>query len=274
MNITIESLLADAKYLVNRLKDHDSAAESLAEQASVLKKEMEARNTYQENLIELNKVAGHRPRSTLVLGIQQENCAIRSLQQENDELRQSLVDHQDALELIMTKYRQQMMQFTKHQSLPIASADKVGEKQYRKQNAELVEKICEMATVMRRAADMDDQEFYKDYEELSRLQTENQLLREMLMISRSNKGAGLIGNTTDKPAESRPDEDSQAESDNRSDGAAGLFAGDSETIKRNPEKSAKKVPALPENGIENEIPADDNISSDMDHTLINSDDSS
>nr|XP_039256138.1 FGFR1 oncogene partner 2 homolog isoform X2 [Styela clava] len=66
-------------------------------------------------LIELNKVAGHRPRSTLVLGIQQENNAIRSLQHENDELRQSLTEHQNALELIMTKYRQQMMKFTKHQ---------------------------------------------------------------------------------------------------------------------------------------------------------------
>ena len=40
----------------------------LAEQAAALKKDMEARNTYQENLIELNKVAGHRARSTLVLG--------------------------------------------------------------------------------------------------------------------------------------------------------------------------------------------------------------
>ncbi|XP_077968571.1 FGFR1 oncogene partner 2 homolog isoform X2 [Styela clava] len=98
-------------------RDHDSAAESLVEQT--LKKEMEARNTYQENLIELNKVAGHRPRSTLVLGIQQENNAIRSLQHENDELRQSLTEPQNALELIMTKYRQQMMKFTKHQNIQI-----------------------------------------------------------------------------------------------------------------------------------------------------------
>ena len=46
-----------------------------------------------------------------VVGIQQENSAIRSLQQENDDLRQNLTDHQSALELIMTKYRHQMVQF-------------------------------------------------------------------------------------------------------------------------------------------------------------------
>ncbi|XP_077968573.1 FGFR1 oncogene partner 2 homolog isoform X1 [Styela clava] len=116
---------------------------------------MEARNTYQENLIELNKVAGHRPRSTLVLGIQQENNAIRSLQHENDELRQSLTEHQNALELIMTKYRQQMMKFTKHQNIQITENAYQAEKQYHKENMELIDKIHEMA-VMRHAADVDD----------------------------------------------------------------------------------------------------------------------
>jgi len=38
----------------------------------------------------------------------QENSKIRELQSENIELRQSLSDHQSALEVIMTKYREQM----------------------------------------------------------------------------------------------------------------------------------------------------------------------
>ena len=45
------------------------------------------------------------------LGIQQENCAIRLLQKENQEMRESLVDYQTALELIMNKYRQQKVEF-------------------------------------------------------------------------------------------------------------------------------------------------------------------
>ncbi|EGW06038.1 FGFR1 oncogene partner 2-like [Cricetulus griseus] len=63
---------------------------------------------YQEEIQELNEVARHWPRSTLVMGIQQENRQIRELQQENEELRTSLEEHQSALELIMSKYQEQM----------------------------------------------------------------------------------------------------------------------------------------------------------------------
>uniref|UniRef100_A0A8C6H4I5 FGFR1 oncogene partner 2 n=1 Tax=Mus spicilegus TaxID=10103 RepID=A0A8C6H4I5_MUSSI len=108
MSCTIEKALADAKALVERLRDHDDAAESLIEQTTALSKRVEAMKQYQEEIQELNEVARHRPRSTLVMGIQQENRQIRELQQENKELRTSLEEHQSALELIMSKYREQM----------------------------------------------------------------------------------------------------------------------------------------------------------------------
>lgn len=41
-------------------------------------------------------------------GIQQENRHIRQLQHENKELRAALEEHQNAIELIMSKYRQHM----------------------------------------------------------------------------------------------------------------------------------------------------------------------
>ena len=44
----------------------------------------------------------------LISGIQQENRHIRALQQENKELRAALEEHQNAIELIMSKYRQHM----------------------------------------------------------------------------------------------------------------------------------------------------------------------
>nr|6AKL_A Chain A, Suppressor of IKBKE 1 [Homo sapiens]6AKL_B Chain B, Suppressor of IKBKE 1 [Homo sapiens] len=47
--------------------------------------------------------------STMAL-LSQENTQIRDLQQENRELWISLEEHQDALELIMSKYRKQMLQ--------------------------------------------------------------------------------------------------------------------------------------------------------------------
>ena len=53
----------------------------------------------------MNEIAKHRPRSTLVLGIAQENRQIRQLKQEKEELQMALEEHQSALQLIMHKYR-------------------------------------------------------------------------------------------------------------------------------------------------------------------------
>ncbi|XP_035294339.1 FGFR1 oncogene partner 2 homolog isoform X1, partial [Cricetulus griseus] len=102
-----------AKALVERLRNHDDEAESLIEQTTALSKRVETMKQYQEEIQELNEVARHRPRSTLVMGIQQENRQIRELQQENEELRTSLEEHQSALELIMSKYREQMFRLLK-----------------------------------------------------------------------------------------------------------------------------------------------------------------
>jgi len=63
---------------------------------------------YQEEVGELNETARQRPHTVLVAGIQQENRHLRELQQENRELRAALEEHQNALELIMSKYRQQV----------------------------------------------------------------------------------------------------------------------------------------------------------------------
>ncbi|XP_069939262.1 FGFR1 oncogene partner 2 homolog isoform X2 [Cherax quadricarinatus] len=63
---------------------------------------------YCEEMNELNEAANNRPRSALIHSIQQENRHIRQLQQENKELRLALEEHQNVMELIMSKYRQQV----------------------------------------------------------------------------------------------------------------------------------------------------------------------
>ena len=49
--------------------------------------------------------------SYFLIGIQQENRHIRQLQHENKELRAALEEHQNVLELIMSKYREHMSCF-------------------------------------------------------------------------------------------------------------------------------------------------------------------
>lgn len=62
---------------------------------------------YQEEVEILNAEAKQRPHLQLIAGIQRENRHLREIQAENKELRNALEDHQHALELIMSKYRQQ-----------------------------------------------------------------------------------------------------------------------------------------------------------------------
>ncbi|XP_078530247.1 FGFR1 oncogene partner 2 [Lissotriton helveticus] len=186
MSCTIEKALADAKALVERLRDHDSAAEFLIEQTTALNKRVEAMKQYQEEIQELNEVARHRPRSTLVLGIQQENRQIRVLQQENKELRTSLEEHQSALELIMSKYREQMFRL-----LMASKKDDAGiilklKDQHSTEMQLHVEKINEMTAVMRRAIEIDEKQDCKELERISQLEQENKTLREVLQITRES----------------------------------------------------------------------------------------
>ncbi|CAH2278442.1 FGFR1 oncogene partner 2 isoform X2 [Pelobates cultripes] len=186
MSCTIEKVLADAKALVERLRKHDGEAESLIEQTTVLNKRVEAMQQYQEEIQELNEVARHRPRSTLVLGIQQENRQIRELQQENKELRTSLEEHQSALELIMSKYREQMFCL-----LMASKKDDPGivmklKEQHSKDLQTHVEKIHEMTAVIKCAIEIDNQEGNMEYDRILKLEQENKGLREILQITRES----------------------------------------------------------------------------------------
>uniref|UniRef100_A0A4W3IN54 Suppressor of IKBKE 1 n=2 Tax=Callorhinchus milii TaxID=7868 RepID=A0A4W3IN54_CALMI len=87
MTCTIEKVLTDAKALVERLKDHDNAAESLIEQTTTLNRRVESMKEVgtgfpdrnHEDVVELNQLANHKPHAILL----QENTQIRELHQEN-----------------------------------------------------------------------------------------------------------------------------------------------------------------------------------------------
>ncbi|MEQ2279281.1 FGFR1 oncoprotein partner 2 [Ameca splendens] len=183
MNCSLEKVLADAKSLVERLRNHDNAAEMLIEQTTSLNKRVEAMKQYQEEIDSLNQVARHRPRSSLVLGIQQENRQIRELQQENKELRTSLDEHQSALELIMTKYREQVFRLlmsSKREDPAIVTQLK---EQHTTEMQAHIDKINEMASVMRKAIEVDEGRTCEDEERIKQLELENSGLRELLGIS-------------------------------------------------------------------------------------------
>ncbi|XP_073176306.1 suppressor of IKBKE 1 isoform X1 [Lepidochelys kempii] len=135
---------------------------------------------YQEDAADLKDTSKYKPHILL----SQENTQIRDLQQENRELWISLEEHQDALELIMSKYRKQMLH------LIMGRKDVDAEPVLKVHVAHSVEieshvdRICEMGEVMRKAVQMDDDQFCKIQEKLAQLELENKELRELLSISK------------------------------------------------------------------------------------------
>lgn len=183
MALAIEKILSDACNLSMRLKEHDFTADSLITRTQSLQHQVEAMKQYQENLNELNEIARHRPRASLILSLAQENSQIRELQQENKELRESLEEHQTALELIMSKYREQMSELLKADRLERAYVAK--NLDCSEEMNEKLEKIYEMAAVMWEAVKIDDRFLDRDQEIVAQLMKENASMRELLQISTS-----------------------------------------------------------------------------------------
>lgn len=183
----MEKVLGDARTLLERLKEHDTAAETLIEQSSVLGQKIhsmkEVGNTlpdkYMEESTEYQEMSRYKPHVLLT----QENTQIKDLQHENRELCLSLEEHQYALELIMGRYRKQMLQLMMEKkeldTKPVLSLHQDHAKEVQGQ----LERICEMGQVMRQAMQMDDQRYCSVKERLAQLQIENKELRGLLSIS-------------------------------------------------------------------------------------------
>ncbi|XP_065070976.1 dentin sialophosphoprotein-like [Rhopilema esculentum] len=177
----MEQVLADAKYLAQRLHHHDSAADALIGDASNLEIKLQAMKEYREEVTKLNDIAKHRPRSTLILGSQLENQRICDLENENRELHLALADHQSTLELIMNKYREQVLNLLTNKGLDKSAMDQISKSSG--DISALKEKVTEMAAVMQRAARADEEVENTDVEMLTKLKYENSTLRELLNIS-------------------------------------------------------------------------------------------
>ncbi|KAG8517631.1 Suppressor of IKBKE 1, partial [Galemys pyrenaicus] len=191
MSCTIEKILTDAKTLLERLREHDAAAESLVDQSAALHRRVAAmreagtvlpeqvRRRYQEDASDIKDMSKYKPHILL----SQENTQIRDLQQENRELWVSLEEHQDALELIMSKYRKQMLQLMVAKKAVDAEPVLKAHQSHSAEIESQIDRICEMGEVMRKAVQVDDDQFCKIQEKLAQLELENKELRELLSIS-------------------------------------------------------------------------------------------
>ncbi|XP_035790696.1 FGFR1 oncogene partner 2 homolog [Anopheles albimanus] len=195
MSVTFEQIILDAKRIANRLKDREALGDALLLESESVNKQIESMRQFQDDIDILNRLARERSNNQLITIIHQENPQIREIQQENRLLKAALEDHQRALEHIMSKYREHTqakilntkVNFVEaysrhHQAADIERRDQL----IRQQTA----KIQEMAAVMQRASQLDEEKLNHEQEVLSRLVTENKGLRELLEISRKYGSGG------------------------------------------------------------------------------------
>lgn len=180
MSLTFQKIILDAKHLVIRLSDHENTADNLISEIESVCSQIANMKQYQEEIEILNTEAKQRPHIQLIAGIQREIKHLQETQAENKELKKALEDHQHALELIMSKYRQQMASLLRLCKTDLSSLHNA---KYVSMITNQAEKINEMAAVMKTVVTLDEETELKEKEALSSLKEENTTLREIVSIA-------------------------------------------------------------------------------------------
>ncbi|XP_003387498.1 PREDICTED: FGFR1 oncogene partner 2 homolog [Amphimedon queenslandica] len=178
----MERLLSVSKELSDKIDSNEGAMNDLLRKSETLQQTVKAMIQYQSAVQEISG-GEDQPRGPPRI----EFSYIRQLQQDNSELRSLLEDHQAALDMIMTKYRNQMSSFVDIKS----KEDSLIQEKLSEEVRLRTDQICEMATVMYHAAKTEDSSTQLLREKISQLEYENKYLREILSVPVSSPSVEL-----------------------------------------------------------------------------------
>lgn len=135
-------------------------------------------------------------RKVLVAGLQHENRQILQLQQENSELRQTLEECENTLQLVMQKHRDVVTRLTRQLVTPVRSSSTPCNKAF---ESSISQKIIDLSRLLDECLTDGESVSNHDQELIARLTTENACLRELLNISAHNEpslAAQFLSRTT------------------------------------------------------------------------------
>ncbi|KAM7351105.1 fibroblast growth factor receptor 1 oncogene partner 2 [Cochliomyia hominivorax] len=177
-NITVGQIIMDAQRMASRVKELDALSSALLEEAEGNNRFVESLRQFQDDMDSLNRIANNKSNVDMVNRIQQQNANSSEILKENRELKVCIEDYERAMELIMQKYRE-------HTNSKVLESKLNFKEVYNEKLWKIIreqrEKINEMAAVMQRAANIDDE---YDISIITRLRLENKTLRELLQISK------------------------------------------------------------------------------------------
>ncbi|CAH8483280.1 unnamed protein product [Heterobilharzia americana] len=108
---TFDSVMDDVQLLISRMRAREEVADALRQQASKLQSQLLSMRQCREETLgfeEFSKCALTHPKGQLLVCLAAENKQLEQLRIENKTLRNSLDEHNTALDMIMSKYRGQI----------------------------------------------------------------------------------------------------------------------------------------------------------------------
>lgn len=178
-------MILDAKRLASRLKDKEMMADEIINESEKVNYQLDSMRQFVDDLNALNALARERSNTEIIHQIHAENPQIREIQAENRQLKASIEEHQRAIELIMTKYRQHTQAQIEDTKLDFEKLLKVNNSNCSHIISQQAEKYQEAIGVMQDAIRITDGDSNDYLEQLTQLKTENNGLRELLCISKS-----------------------------------------------------------------------------------------
>ncbi|CAF1495640.1 unnamed protein product [Rotaria sp. Silwood1] len=203
MNLSLDTILTNARELVSRLRRDDTTADTAVSQAQYVQERILSMKQYGDDLAELNDISSHRPKTAILYNIQKENRLIKQLQKENEELKQLVIEHRSVLEKIMYKYRQDIQQLIL-MNKEETKAINIFNNSLAQDIQDKSSKIHEMASVMRHAIGIDDTNSASQEERINALLLENRGLKEILSAHENIHRSKQILTTTSESTIGKP----------------------------------------------------------------------
>ncbi|CAH8452438.1 unnamed protein product [Schistosoma guineensis] len=111
LKYSFDKVMDDVQLLVSRLRAREESVDLLRQQLCKLQAQLLSMRQCQETILEFDefsKRVSNQPKGPLIICLAAENKQLEQLKIENKTLRNSLDEHQTALDMIMTKYRGQI----------------------------------------------------------------------------------------------------------------------------------------------------------------------
>ncbi|EUB58146.1 Circulating cathodic antigen [Echinococcus granulosus] len=216
MKPTVDKVLKDVQLLSKRMRTREAFADELLNKVGALQSQLESMRVFQEETLEYEDIAKRaekNPRKQLILCLAAENKQLEQLKMQNRTLETSLEEHELTLEMIMSKYREQISNLMRtneterrmdHRNVSSNGVASQTDGERNQVDADTLgtpvatdERLAVMAAIAKEVAEQSEAYSAELEAELHRLNAENQALRELLAIETANSvssspaGAGV-----------------------------------------------------------------------------------